>query len=368
MTVSRALRTGGMVGVETRALVEKVARKLGYIRNPLAGALMSEMRRSRTRAFQGVLAVLDIDGPSVDRPPGPAAYHAELAEGAITRAREMGFSADLVTMGAGELSVGRVDSILRARGIRGVFILPVREQPELSRLDWSSYSGIYADYLIEHPRLHCVCPDHYRAVLTAVERLRLLGYRRPGLVLSAFSNARLLHRQTAAFREYVGSHEDMEWAEPLLMWKPSRERFIEWFRASGCDAVVSHMPEAPAWMAEAGARVPETHGFCLLNVKNSQAPCAGLDLQPRLIGERSMEMLISMLLRNERGAPDQPMTTLIPARWMAGPTLRDLRGPGAVAPVSGVWKWAPPVGRRSGEYPPEGTGKAATAKRERGRR
>ncbi len=351
MTVSRALRGSPLVAEEKRKKIERVARDKGYVRIPLAGALMSEMKRSRTRAFHGVLAVLDIDGPD-RRSAGSAAYHAKLTAGAIERAKEIGFSADLITTG-GEISAERLGSIMNARGIRGVFILPVREQPELTRLDWRKLSGVYADYLIERPHLHSVCSDHYRSILSALEHLRALGYRRPGLVMNAFHNARLLHRPLAAYEAYQATHEDTAHLASLLMWQPNQKEFTAWFRAVRCDVVLTHLPEVIDWMKKAGARVPETHGVCLLNVENSDVPCAGLDLQPRLIGERSMEMLIAMVLRGECGIPAQPSTTLVPAKWVDGPTLKSSRKPGEVVPESGVWKWAPPSGRKWGEVPSE---------------
>jgi LacI family transcriptional regulator len=56
-------------------------------------------------------------------------------------------------------------------------------------------------------------------------------------------------------------------------------------------------------------------------------PCAGLDLQPRALGSRGVELLIGQLQRNERGIPDWPSTTTIPAQWVDGPTLRTAAAP-----------------------------------------
>jgi len=351
ITVSRALRGSPLVREEVRVRVLAVADSLGYVRNLLAGALMSEMRRSQSAAFRGVLAVLDLDGP-VGRHPGANAYHAEMTRGAVGRAKELGFATDVITVGKGKLSIGRLDRILRSRGMTGLFLLPVREAPDLSRLDWAHFSGVYADYLIERPGLHTVCPDHYRAILTALERVRQLGYRRPGLVLSAFHNARLLHRPSAAYEAFQANHEDTRACPVLRMWRFEEADFAAWFRETKCDVVLSNLPEVLDWMRKSGARVPETQGFCCLNLQTAKEPCAGLDLQPGLLGARGMELLIGMVLRNERGAPEQPMTALLPARWMDGPTLRDQRAPGEETPLSGVWRWAPPPGRKSGEYPP----------------
>lgn len=320
-TVSEALRGSSRVKPETRAKVLKVARELGYRRNPLAGALMSEMRRSRAGTFRGVLAVLDLDGPE-GRDAGPTRYHRELTKGATKRAEELGFKADAFAVGKGGLSLERLDTILQSRGIGGIFLLPVRETPDLTRLDWTHFAGIYSDYVIERPGLHAVCPDHYRAMLIALDRLRARGYTRPGLVLGAAHDARLLHRWEAAYHAYQTHHDGMTRLPPLIMSEPNAKDFTLWFRTVKCDVVLAHAPGVKTWMEEAGASVPETHGFCCLNVMNSTTPCAGLDLQPRLLGARGMELLIGQVLRNECGAPELPMTTTVPAAWVDGPTVK----------------------------------------------
>lgn len=323
-TVSEALRGSPRVKAETKAKIVKQANELGYQRNPLAGALMSEMRRSRSGTFRGVLAVLDLDGAE-GRPAGPARYHAELTKGAIQRGEELGFKADVFSLeGGGGLSLERLDTILQSRGIRGIFLLPVRETPDLTRLGWTHFSGIYSDYVIERPGLHAVCPDHYRAMLDAMDRLRLLGYKRPGLVLSAPHDARLLHRWEAAYQTFQTHHDGMMRLPPLLMSNPNAQDFTRWFQSVKCDVVMSHNPEVIDWMKAAGAKVPETHGFCCLNVLNSKTPCAGLDLHPRLLGARGVELLIGQMLRNETGAPDVPTTTVLPASWQDGPTVRQI--------------------------------------------
>ncbi len=320
-TVSEALRGSPRVKPATRAKVLKVARELGYRRNPLAGALMSEMRRSRAGTFRGVLAVLDLDGAE-GRPPNATRYHRELTRGATTRAEQLGFKADAFTVGKAGLSLERLDTILQSRGIGGIFLLPVRDTPDLTRLDWTHFSGIYADYVIERPGLHAICPDHYRGMLTVLERLRALGYSRPGLVMGASHDARLLYRWEAAYHAYQTHHDGMTRLPPFIANAMNARDFGVWFRTVKCDVVLAHSPDVKGWMEEAGAKVPETHGFCCLNVLNSNEPFAGLDLQPSLLGARGMELLIGQVLRNECGAPELPMTTTVPAAWVDGPTLR----------------------------------------------
>jgi LacI family transcriptional regulator len=320
-TVSEALRGSPRVKPETRQKVLKAAKDHGYKYNPLAGALMSEMRRSRAGIFRGVLAILDLDGPE-KRAPNAERYHHELIQGASKRALELGFKAEIFVMGRRGISAARLDTILQSRGIRGVFLLPVGDNPDLESLDWSRYSGVYADYIIEHPALHTISPDHYRSMVTALQRLQTLGYRRPGLVLQKHHDERLLYRWEAAYRAYHDHHDDLDHLPPLLVQEIEEKSFTTWFKRMKPDVVLCHRAEAVAWMEAAGASVPKTHGFCSLNTMFSAVPCAGLDLQPQLLGARGVELIIAQLHRNEYGVPAVPSSTTIAAAWFEGPTLR----------------------------------------------
>ena len=322
-TVSDALRGSPRVDPGTAARVKNAADSAGYRRNPLAGALMSELRRSRGTTFRGVLAAVDFHEP--DRPEHAARYHRELVLGAEARAVELGFKVEKFVVSPTGLSVQRLDSILQSRGIHGVILLPVWDEPDLSKLDWKNFSGIYTDYIIERPALHSVCPDHYRSLLAALQRLAALDYTRPGLFLQKHQDERLQYRWGAAFRSFQESHRGIKPVPPLLLEAVTREAFTRWFRRYQPDVVLGHNTAVVDWMESAGAKVPGTHGFVSLNVLMKGRPCAGLDLQPRALGARATELLIAQLQRNETGIPNWPSTTTIPARWVDGPTLRAVK-------------------------------------------
>lgn len=319
-TVSDALRGSPRVDPATAARVKKAAKAAGYRRNPLAGALMSELRRSRGTTFRGVLAAVDFHEP--DRPASAARFHRELVLGADARATDLGFKVEKFLVGHNGLSVPRLDTILQSRGIHGIFLLPAWAEPDLSALDWSHYAGIYTDYIIERPALHSVCSDHYRSLLAALQRTATLGYTRPGLFLQKHHDERLQYRWGAAFRTFQEQHRTLPPVPPLTVDTFSRDAFVAWFRHHKPDVVLSHHTEAIDWMESCGAAIPATHGFVSLNVLMKTRPCAGLDLQPRQLGARGAELLIAQLQRNESGIPAWPSTTTIPAHWVDGPTLR----------------------------------------------
>ncbi|OAM89059.1 LacI family transcriptional regulator [Termitidicoccus mucosus] len=326
--MSEALRDTPRVNAETRRRVCVAAQAAGYRKNPLASVLMSEMRRSRAGVLLGVIAIVDLDGPE-SRPPSQAYYHRELSKGAIDRAAELGFRAEVFIVGHGGMTTRRLDTILQSRGIHAVFFLPVSDNPDVTPLDWTRYAGVYTDCVIEHPALHSICPNHFRAMLMALRQLRALGYKRPGLVLQRHHDERLLHLWEAAHWAYQTHIGTPRVKIPVhLPGDIGQKGFTKWFKKHNPDVVLCHRAEVMGWMREAGARIPRTHGYCCLNtMMNPDVPCAGLDLQPRLLGARGIELLIAQLHRNEYGIPVQPSTTTIPARWIDGPTLRAMGRP-----------------------------------------
>ena len=321
-TVSVALNGGGRVGSENRRRIHEAAQAMGYRLNPLTHAIMSEVRHSRVRTFRGLLAAVDFI--EHDRPPVAPPYHAEIFRGAAERAEALGFSLEIFRIGAG-LSVRRLNSILRARDIRGILVLPTWQAADLSELDWSERAGIYADYAFESPPLPSVCPDHMRALAEMFRRLDALGYRRPGLLLNSHLDHRIEHRWEAA---YLGLTSDLpRMAKDIPIMKSERldrAAFAAWFRQHQPDIVIGHATEIVRWMESAGASVPASHGFASLNVCTAGGPCAGLDLRPAFIGSLAVEQLVSRLRRNEIGLNRPLFGVTVPPRWVDGPTVRRL--------------------------------------------
>lgn len=318
-TVSDSLRNHPRVNAATRARVHAHARAAGYRFNPLASSILSEVRRTRLSSFHGVLAAVSLEEPTRPQFTGP--YWRDLLRGASERAEELGFKLERFLVGAPGVSVHRLDTILLSRGIRGVLIMPAWRRPDFTHLNWKNYTGVYADYLIDRPALHSVCPDHPRAMVTALEHLRRLGYRRPGLVLQEQESARLQHRWAGAFLAHVNLDPAFEAIPPLVLPELAQASFTAWFQRHQPDVVLGHRDEIVAWMKDAGARVPKTHGFCCLNISINATPCAGIDQQPYQVGLRSIETIIGQLHRNDYGIPDLPCNTTVPARWVDGPTL-----------------------------------------------
>ncbi|HWA86203.1 MAG TPA: LacI family DNA-binding transcriptional regulator [Opitutus sp.] len=319
-TVSDALRGSPRVNAETVARVQAAAKAAGYERNPLTGAVMSLLRRSRGQQFRGVLAAVEI--VESGRPSHAVRYNESLLAGVAERANELGFKVEHFVIGPEGLRLNRLDTILHTRGIQGLVVLPASGFPDLAELSWKRYTAVYADYFIDHPPLHCVCSDHYRSMIGLLQELHARGYRRPGLFMEITHDERLHFRWEGAFlalQKYLPKISTV----PALRLKNVRQSdFAAWFKKYDPDVVLGHFPEAIAWMKACGAKMPKTHAFVCLNSLRTGAECAALDLRTGQLGARAAELVIGQLLHNEFGVPEQPSLTTIPAILREGPTLR----------------------------------------------
>ena len=319
-TVSDALRGSPRVNPATVERVRAAAKSAGYERNPLTGAVMSLLRRSRGQQFRGVLAAIEMVQP--DRPAHAVRYNESLLAGISERANALGFKVERFEIGPQGVRLNRLDTILHTRGIQALVILPASGFPDLSSLNWKRYTAVYLDYFIDNPPLHCVCSDHYRSMIGLLQELHVRGYRRPGLFMDIQLDERLQFRWEGAFLALQKYLPQTTPVPPLRLREVTRTDFEAWFKKYDPDVVLGHFPEAMTWMKTCGARIPKSHSFVCLNSLRATAACASLDLQTPQLGARAAELVIGQLLHNEFGIPEEPSLTTIPARLNEGPTLR----------------------------------------------
>ena len=320
-TVSESLRGVARVAPKTAARVRAAAEQLGYRRNPIAGAVMAEIRRSRGAHYRGTLGMIEV--AEGNRPAGARMFSEKLFEGAAQRAAELGFTLDRFVVGEGQLKPARLNTVLASRGIGGVLVLPTFMDAHLEAIAWERLASVYLDRVIRFPAMHSVSTDHHGAIWAALQHVERLGYRRAGLVLQAQQDQRLQNRWEGGYEAYGHASRGLELAPLLIAPELTEAIFRRWFRAHRPDVVLGHNTVYLDWMRRLHARVPETHGFLALNVTMCDRPCAAIDQQPALLGARGAELVIGQILRGEAGLPELPCNTSVPARIVGGPTLRE---------------------------------------------
>lgn len=325
-TVSNALRGYAGVNAETRQRVQTAADEMGYVQHPFAAQVMSQIRRGAADKEMGTLAVLELLEPM--RPAGSSFFHADLLTGVKERAASLGFGVFHCKFGPGsELTLRRLNQILFNRGVRGLVLLPTYCEPDFAELDWSKFTGVYVDYLIQRPALHSVCCDHGITVFKALEQACARGYKRPGLTITRRTNARLHGRWVGAYLGYLNEHPELSPVPPLVVDEVDElnpVHFLPWFKNYQPDVVLSHWTGALKQMKSQGAKIPRTHGFICLNLQIAPANFSGFLQQPKLLGARAAELVVSQLSQGEVGPPAMPSTTMLPPKWREGGTIRNV--------------------------------------------
>jgi LacI family transcriptional regulator len=318
-TVSLALRDSARIGPVTKQRIVRAARRAGYRNNPLVGSLMAALRRTSHAGFQGSLIAVNA---SPDVQPRLTLYHRQVFDGAQRRAGELGFSLGLCWVGQHALTMPRLDLVLRARNVPGVIVMPLVETRDFSHLDWTRVAATMLDHCLLEPSLHTVLPDHQLSMLSVLEHLVKVGYQRPGLVVTWPRDARVKHKWSAGFSSFCQGHRVTSAVPILSEHTITRDVFLRWFNAHQPDVILGHLQsEISGWLSDVGRRIPRDVGFVQLNWTERAAPCAGLDLQPALLGAAAVESVVAQLQRNECGIPANPKTIMITARWVDGPTI-----------------------------------------------
>jgi len=320
-TVSEALRDSPRVQADTRARVKRAAERAGYRPNPLLGATLSALRRSRHQGFSGVLALVDV---TPDERTNLMLFHQEVSRGAEARAQELGFRTELFWVGpkAPALSVARLNSVLRARGIHGVIFLPFDRAQDFSGFDLQQLAAVGMDHRLLNPNLHTIQADHYLSMRHALQLLTDRGYQRIGLCLESRKDERVDYKWSSGFLSFFRLTGRKLTVPPLIVPRLEPGVFNAWFKKHQPDLVVGHEQAVVDWLATQKVRVPEDAGFFRINITERSKPCAGLDLQPRRLGATAVETVVGMLHRREQGAPHFANSISIDAVFTDGPTIR----------------------------------------------
>lgn len=320
-TVSEALRNSPRVRPETRERVHRMAEKLGYQANPLLGAALSAVRRSRHHGFSGVLGLVDV---TIDERTELMLFHREVVRGAAARAQELGFRTEVFWVGPKPpaLSVARLNGVLRARCIPGVIFLPFDRRQDFSTFDLSQIAAVGMDHRLLQPSLHTIQPDHYLSMRRALDLLTARGYQRIGLALEARKDERVDHKWSSGFISFFRVSGHTLAVPPLVTPKLNQKTFTTWFNKHRPDVIIGHEQAMIDWVEALKLRVPQDVGFFRINVTERSRPCAGLDLLPNRLGATAVETVVGMLHRREQGPPRFPLSISLDAEFVDGPTLR----------------------------------------------
>jgi DNA-binding LacI/PurR family transcriptional regulator len=327
-TVSLSLRGSPLITSATRAKVLEAAHALGYQPNPLVRALMRSRRR-RGAAPGGPTLGFITGFPSRHgwrRIPTPVFQ--QMFTGARTRAKQCGYELQEFWLYEKGMSPRRFSNMMHARGVLGLVVAPMPEANSTIELDWSSFATVALGTTLTQPALHRIATDLFHSMMVAMEECLRLGYRRIGLVMRKTVNQKVERRWLAAYLLMQNERPDLAPLKPLLTELSTEEAsFRAWFRQEKPDVVIAPSPyDLQRWLKAWGLRIPDDVGVASLSTPRVGDPLSGICQNSELIGMRSIDMLATLLERNELGVPGVADTMLVAGTWNPGRTVKAQKG------------------------------------------
>jgi LacI family transcriptional regulator len=329
MTVSRVFRRNPSVLPENRRAVERAARKLGYQPDPQIARLMAQVRSHRQRRLASVIAVVRDDSP--DDALHDTAYQYVSTEDIRRRAERHGYRVEEFFVGRDGMTAERLVQILRSRGIEGLILSPQSSKNFGARIDYSHFAAATFGYGLQEPMLHRAGTNMTRGILQTSALLVARGYRRIGLALTQWMEARADQTNSGAMLNFQRNLPPRERIPPLLF--PSNNVaengaiFCRWVKQHRPDVVISFDSYVPDWLTRRlGLRIPEDIGLVVHDWRAEDSKSAGIHHQRPHVAAAVVDLIVTQLMQNERGVPEVPRQILIPPLWVEGPSVRPHEG------------------------------------------
>ena len=318
-TVSRALRHDRRIPPSTRKRVLRVAGQLGYRPDPMLSAMAVYRMQQSKKIYQATLGWMT-NYPSRS---GWRGYErTTYFEAAKSRAIELGYTIEEFWLREPHVTQERIVKILATRNIKGLFFVSQASPGIHLRGDWSGFSAVTFGRTIARPLFHNIDNDHFRSFLLLIQKLKRLGYRRPGFALWPRVHEGIDRAWTSAFL----AHQPTPHSRPIPLFLSqnwTRSAFKRWFFQHRPDAVITHDETLLSWMESWGLRAPIDVGFALAAKHAEASPrCSGIDENSELVARTAVNILVDMINRGETGTPAAPTSTLVEGRWIEGTTVR----------------------------------------------
>jgi DNA-binding LacI/PurR family transcriptional regulator len=325
MTVSRVLNNSPHVSPATRRRVQAAVKKLGYRPDPQIAQLMARVRDHRRRRAESVIAVVRDDIPE-DELHDPA-YQYVSTRDIRQRAEQHGYRAEEFFLGRGGITAKRLVDILMTRGIEGLIISPQSSQNIGTQLDYSRFAAATFGYGLQNPALHRASTNMTRGILQATAELHARGYRRIGLAVTQWVDARSDHTYSGAmlnFQQKIPAKDRV----PLLLFPENNlaheaDIFCAWFKKHRPDVIITFDAYVPDWLTKKlKVRIPDDVGLVVHDWVERHAGFAGIHHRRPHVAAAAVDLLATQLMHNERGIPEVPRQILIPPAWIEGASIR----------------------------------------------
>ncbi len=320
-TVSLALRDHPSISQSTRERIRELAQKMGYRSDAVLAKAMAHLQRSREK--KGVVVLGIVNGFPWRLPHKTIPQFGDFWQPAFAHADAHGYKLEEFWVHEPGMTLQRLREILKARGIEGLLVTTATGGAGYLDFDLTGFSAVCVGPCLWSPAIHSVATDHSQAMRLALDEVLSLGYQRIGLALPGGMSRMTGGDSVAVYHDYVVRGRIVS---PVRVYDAEHhdlKPFVKWYEREKPEVIIGH-PITLGWLKEAGVKVPDACGFAGIGIISAHDRCSGVDRRLGAQAVACVDLLISLLHNNARGAPTVPMRLLVGGMWCPGNTLRRL--------------------------------------------
>lgn len=323
--VSLALRDSPKISVATRKQVRALAEQTGYRPDARVVAMMTQLRKPRDVRQQACFGVISFYNHP--RPWERSQHLTRVYEGMQRRATELGYRLEPLWLRAPGMTYRRFRGILDARGIEGLLCFGSPDFEQEFPEELATYALVTMGLSIR-TRLHRITSHFYNDTMQVLDRVHSLGYRRPGLVLGRYEEARSGRAHTAAYLGWCEHMLGSGQALPVhLVDRVEEKPLLEWLRRQRPDVLIfvhlyDALPELRAVLRKHRLRVPQKLGVAALSQILEGSGFSGLQQNQPLMGAWAVELLAARITNRDLGIPANPRIEMVESHWVENHSLR----------------------------------------------
>ncbi|MEM6820348.1 MAG: LacI family DNA-binding transcriptional regulator [Verrucomicrobiota bacterium] len=321
MTVSRALSNHKWVAEPTRKRIQKLAETMGYQPDPALSALSAYRQKKRAHIYHSTLALV-IDEPRKGLRTRRNLRDQILLRGAQEHARKLGYEVEIFRVGTTKRQQKRLSDVLYARGIRGLLLATGECRQESLAFDWNRFVSVCVARNPGFPYFHAVSFNFYHAAMQLLKNIWQLGYRRPGFMYDEGA-ARATEYQEVAAYDHFSRKMGID-KVPFCNYTDAfnkRKQFFSWLGDHQVDVLIATEDTPLQLIRERGWTVPKDIGYASSRIPRTSNTISGVKRDVGHLGRVAVDILSSIIQRNEIGKPKLPYGIQIESEWVKGTTL-----------------------------------------------
>lgn len=315
-TVSLALRNHRSIPAATTERIRKIATDLGYRPNPMVSALIAERRRRHPSGKGSTLAFLTHfstrDGWRHSR------NYVEIYDHLQAQAALRGYGVEAFWLNERGMTPARMRDILLNRGIRGIIVCPMPEQPRILDFDFSGFAALALGLTLETPLLDRVAVDYHAVMSLCIDRLKARGRRRIGFATTLPIDSRVNHLSLGAFLAERHLHP-RNFVPPLTPREWEMADFERWIKTSRPDALITAITEdyllLEKWLKSPALSAHPVVDLVCVDCSSTLPAQPGVQQDLPAAVRAAIEWISNRVERAQFGLPASPQTIMVSGRW-----------------------------------------------------